>query len=107
MPSLPELVQLFDLSPEQPPPKRKQRIQNTPINSRPVIAPPPAAPGLLERIRSIFSSKEILKPRPANPFPPLKAGRKMAVVAVVEAGGVGIFRFSEGVFGDWPVAFGL
>jgi tRNA-splicing endonuclease subunit Sen54 len=43
-----------------------------------------------------------LPPRP-NPFPALKQGKKMIVIAVVDAGSVGFFRFSQGTFEDWPM----
>ena len=42
-------------------------------------------------------------PRP-NPFPSLKQGKKTIVVAVVDAGSVGFFRFGQGTFEEWPMA---
>jgi tRNA-splicing endonuclease subunit Sen54 len=43
-------------------------------------------------------------PRKPNPFAALKAGRKLVIIAVVDNGNVGFFRFSEGVFGEWKMA---
>jgi tRNA-splicing endonuclease subunit Sen54 len=50
----------------------------------------------------LVASKD--RPRVVNPFTALKAGKKMIVIAVVDSGNVGFFRFSEGAFGEWPMA---
>lgn len=34
----------------------------------------------------------------------LKTGRKMVVVAAVDAGMTSFFRFGQGVFTEWPMA---
>lgn len=41
---------------------------------------------------------------PSNPFPSLKTGKKMVVVAVVDAGTISFFRFGQGVFTEWPMS---
>ncbi|KAK7031218.1 tRNA-splicing endonuclease subunit sen54 [Paramarasmius palmivorus] len=75
MPSLHELTALYDISPELPIPPPKYR--------KPL---PPGAP-----------------PRGPNPFSALRAGKKTVVVAVVDAGNVGFFRFAQGEWGEWPM----
>ncbi|KZS92159.1 hypothetical protein SISNIDRAFT_455916, partial [Sistotremastrum niveocremeum HHB9708] len=74
--------------------------------------------GLLAWLRSVFvrgrksqeESKEktkdvedALQPRPPHPFAVLKAGRKLVVIAVVDSGNIGFYRFSEGVFDEMPM----
>ncbi|KAL0571901.1 tRNA-splicing endonuclease subunit sen54 [Marasmius crinis-equi] len=76
MPSLHELTALYDISPEWPVPMPKYR------------RPPP--PGQPER-------------RGPNPFTALRSGKKTVVVAVVDAGNVGFFRFAQGEWGEWPM----
>ena len=41
--------------------------------------------------------------RKVNPFAVLKAGKKMVVVAVVDAGMISFFRFGQGAFEDFPM----
>jgi tRNA-splicing endonuclease subunit Sen54 len=41
--------------------------------------------------------------RKVNPFVALKAGKKTVVIAVVDAGNIGFYRFSEGAFDEWPM----
>lgn len=43
-------------------------------------------------------------PRKPNPFAILKAGKKMVVVAVVDAGTISFFRFGQGAFEDFPMS---
>lgn len=71
--------------------------------------------GLWSLIRSIFvrqrptiqkskeetkDAKQQLQPRPPHPFAVLKAGRKGVIIAVVDSGNIGFYRFAEGVFGE-------
>ncbi|KZT40786.1 hypothetical protein SISSUDRAFT_1126978 [Sistotremastrum suecicum HHB10207 ss-3] len=74
--------------------------------------------GLLAWFRSVFvrgrngeeetkdkmkDGKDLLQPRPPHPFAVLKAGRKLVVIAVVDSGNIGFYRFSEGVFDEMPM----
>ncbi|KAF9259871.1 hypothetical protein L218DRAFT_873589 [Marasmius fiardii PR-910] len=78
MPSLHELTALYDISPELPVPASKHRKPPLPLK--------PGQP-----------------PRGPNPFPALRAGKKTVIVAVVDAGNVGFFRFAQGEWGEWPM----
>ncbi|KAL0058373.1 tRNA-splicing endonuclease subunit sen54 [Marasmius tenuissimus] len=82
MPTLHELTALYDISPEWPVPMPKYR--------RPPPPPRPGQPPLPER-------------RGPNPFAALRAGKKTVVIAVVDAGNVGFFRFAQGEWGEWPM----
>ncbi|RDB14797.1 putative tRNA-splicing endonuclease subunit sen54 [Hypsizygus marmoreus] len=42
--------------------------------------------------------------RRPHPFMALKAGRKLIVIAVVDAGSISFFRFGQGDFTEWPMA---
>ncbi|PVF99695.1 hypothetical protein CPB86DRAFT_702791 [Serendipita vermifera] len=42
-------------------------------------------------------------PRKGNPFTFLKEGKKSVVIAVVDAGTTSLYRFNEGCFEDWPM----
>jgi len=44
------------------------------------------------------------KSRPVNPFPPLKAGRRNVVLAVVDNGTTTMLRFGETDFSKWRLA---
>lgn len=74
--------------------------------------------GLWSWIRSIFvrqrptiqkskeetkDAKQQLQPRPPHPFAVLKAGRKGVIIAVVDSGNIGFYRFAEGVFGEMEI----
>jgi tRNA-splicing endonuclease subunit Sen54 len=39
-----------------------------------------------------------------NPFAVLKQGKKIIVIAVVDSGSVGFFRFGQGCFEEFPMA---
>ncbi|KAH8834252.1 hypothetical protein DL96DRAFT_1579986 [Flagelloscypha sp. PMI_526] len=99
MPSLQELEHLYDLiDPAPPPPTR-----------RPASQPVVASPWHHRFLYSIGLRKDRPKKPQAtgqNPFPHLRQGSKMAIVAVVDSGSVGFFRFGRGMFGDWPMNFG-
>jgi len=41
--------------------------------------------------------------RRPNPFMALKAGKKIVVIAVVDAGSISFFRFGQGAFTEWPM----
>lgn len=116
MPTLQELTDLFDVRPAEPLPLPRKR-NPAQQGAKPGTSPPqqtvstqtesPPPPSFLQRIfpwffPSLLPTKE--RPRTINPFVALKAGKKMVVIAVVDSGNVGFFRFSEGAFDEWPMA---
>jgi tRNA-splicing endonuclease subunit Sen54 len=123
MPTLHELDALFADLPDLPPPQPRKRF--LPLQARagdtaaqPVPAPAssddqraqPTPLSLRSRVRALFFgtlAPTAAPERPAlrpNPFAALKQGKKIIVVAVVDAGSVGFFRFGEGCFEEWPMA---
>ncbi|TEB40113.1 hypothetical protein FA13DRAFT_1619379 [Coprinellus micaceus] len=114
MPTLQELTDLFEMRPDEPLPQPRKRglpqqdAKPGTHNPPPTLTPTaPTYPPFLHRVfPSLFpvlvASKD--RPRVVNPFTALKAGKKMIVIAVVDSGNVGFFRFSEGAFGEWPMA---
>ncbi|KAH9936421.1 tRNA-splicing endonuclease subunit sen54 N-term-domain-containing protein [Fomitopsis serialis] len=113
MPTLSELTALFDVLPELPPPlprKRQPFAQQKSVGAGP--APPPASapktmpsPSMMQRLFPwAFSSPAPAETtRKVNPFLSLKTGKKMVVIAAVDAGMISFFRFGEGVFTEWPM----
>ncbi|KAJ7747354.1 tRNA-splicing endonuclease subunit sen54 N-term-domain-containing protein [Mycena metata] len=112
MPSLRELTDLFDISPEMPPPMPRQR--------RPVKGaappPPPVVPARSQPPHPLSLSLRILhwfRPPPPestapparrpHPFMAIKAGKKTVIVAVVDAGSTSFFRFGQGAFSEWAI----
>lgn len=115
MPTLLELTDLFDVLPEQPPPLPRQRRPAAALHSSSTsqaVVPPTSsqAPSLIYRLflwafsSTLPISPAVLVPK-ANPFMALKAGSKTIVIAVVDAGSISFFRFSQGTFSDWPMAW--
>lgn len=110
MPSLSELTTLFEILPELPPPVPRKRLsfaqQKMAATSAPSSAPPTreSEPSLLRKIFS-WALPPPSKPgqRNPNPFLALKTGKKMVVVAAVDAGTISFFRFGQGVFAEWPM----
>ncbi|KAG5638865.1 hypothetical protein H0H81_009418 [Sphagnurus paluster] len=54
-----------------------------------------------------FTSQPVLPAGPVrrpHPFMALKAGQKLIVIAVVDAGSISFFRFGQGEFTEWPMA---
>jgi hypothetical protein len=47
--------------------------------------------------------KPIPERRP-HPMAAIKQGRKVAIIAVVDAGSPSFFRFGQGEFAEWPMA---
>ncbi|KAK0455383.1 tRNA-splicing endonuclease subunit sen54 N-term-domain-containing protein [Desarmillaria tabescens] len=95
MPSLRELTDLFDISPELPIPLPKR--------------PPPPRPALppLPWWRAIFPFQRRDPGPPArrpHPFVALRAGKKTVVIAAVDSGNISFFRFMQGAFMDVPMA---
>ncbi|KAL6303916.1 tRNA-splicing endonuclease subunit sen54 N-term-domain-containing protein [Sparassis latifolia] len=112
MPSLPELTALFDVLPELPPPVPRKRIsyaQQKQERAAPALtssAPPFTKSPLWHRIFSWGlkpPSTPTAPPRNPNPFLALKTGKKMVVVAAVDAGTISFFRFGQGAFNEWPM----
>ena len=113
MPSLTELSDLFEVLPELPPPvpRRRTAFQDKP-QSAPVATKTPSAstrhsppPSLIQRLFPWVFPVPSADPHPrkANPFAVLKAGKKMIVVAAVDAGTISFFRFGQGAFDDFPM----
>ncbi|KAG6812625.1 hypothetical protein H0H92_001844 [Tricholoma furcatifolium] len=123
MPTLQELTDLFDVLPELPPPL--PRIRQPPPSQKPSATPAkPSAP-----TSSTPASASVVKtPKPSilqslfpwafpapklppsgpvrrpHPFMALKSGKKLIVIAVVDAGNISFFRFCQGEFSEWPMA---
>ncbi|KAJ8453965.1 hypothetical protein ONZ45_g19492 [Pleurotus djamor] len=100
MPTLHELSSLFEELPELPPPLPRQR--------RPEVKQPsPTLP--LQRtwyqrwLPWSSPSKDAVPPRRPNPFAALKAGKKIIIIAAVDAGNISFFRFGQGAFEEWPM----
>jgi len=115
MPTLTELTALFDVLPELPPPlpRRRQSLAQQKAASAGAAPPPAPAPKTMTRSSSLmqrlfpwaFSSAAPAETtRKVNPFLSLKTGKKMVVIAAVDAGMISFFRFGEGVFTEWPMA---
>ena len=115
MPTLLELTDLFDVLPEVPlpPPRQRRQLPGTSNATASVQPPMPeitsqnAQPTLIHRLFPwIFSappanlSSPIRKP---NPFVALKTGKKIIVIAVVDASSTSFFRFGQGEFTEWPM----
>src|SRR5262249_32443947 len=95
-PSLRELTDLFDVYSEVPLPVSKKKHATL------RKAPEPAAPAsFFQRITGFLLAKKPAPGQRGNPFPHLRAGRKLVIVAVVDNGNISFYRFSEGVFSDW------
>ncbi|KAI0917086.1 hypothetical protein AcW1_007627 [Taiwanofungus camphoratus] len=114
MPTLMELTALFDVLPELPPPAPRRRLAfaqqklmaaaASPHASSPSTSSPTPESSLLRRLFSwAFPPPPTQAPRHPKPFLSLKTGKKMIVVAAVDAGTISFFRFGQGVFTEWPV----
>ncbi|KAF7321753.1 tRNA-int-end-N2 domain-containing protein [Mycena kentingensis (nom. inval.)] len=103
MPSLRELTDLFDVSPELPPPMPRQRRPGK------ATVPPPtprAPPAWTKRFMDWLYNKPpkyTPPPRRPHPFMVMKAGKKAVIVAVVDSGNIGFFRFGQGAFEEQPM----
>ncbi|KAG5728207.1 putative tRNA-splicing endonuclease subunit sen54 [Termitomyces sp. T112] len=126
MPTLQELTDLFDVLPELPPPLPRIRrplsistatppptsvvTANIPVSLSSKPSSSPAAiitkPSLIQRLFPwAFPSTQPTGPiRRPHPFMALKAGKKLIVIAVVDAGSISFFRFGQGEFTEWPMA---
>ncbi|RDX53448.1 hypothetical protein OH76DRAFT_1343370 [Lentinus brumalis] len=119
MPTIAELTDLFGELPELPPPaprkrmsfaQQKQASASAPQSKQTAPQGPAIQPWSFRRslawIWPLPQTNENAKSpaRPTNPFPSLKTGKKMVVVAAVDAGTISFFRFGQGVFTEWPMA---
>ena len=123
MPSLSELCVLFDVVPELPPPKpREKASQSSQANSKAQrisidSKSEPWAGRVLGVIRSCLGrtfsfwgvnrSEDVKSASSAasrpNAFQMLKLGKKMIVIAAVDCGVISFYRFGQGGFEDWPM----
>ncbi|KAI0372307.1 hypothetical protein BV20DRAFT_1112182 [Pilatotrama ljubarskyi] len=120
MPTIAELTALFGELPELPPPVPRKRVsfaqqklaaQSSAPTSKPPSATAPTAEVSYARrtlawiwhLPSTTTRRET-SARPPNPFPSLKMGNKMVVIAAVDAATISFFRFGQGVFTEWPMA---
>ncbi|PPQ85172.1 hypothetical protein CVT25_004179 [Psilocybe cyanescens] len=115
MPTLQELTDLFDVLPETPlPPPRQRRPQPNATNNaappskvEPVIVSTPK-PSCIQRFfpwifPTLLPVATTLAPRRPNPFMALKTGKKIIIIAVVDASNTSFFRFGQGEFTEWPM----
>ena len=111
MPTLTEMTALFDVLPELPPPLPRRR--NPLVQSKAAATHPPAPTSTASQLSSSFIQRlfpwafptaPVDSVRSTNPFLSLKTGKKMVVIAAVDAGMISFFRFGQGVFTDWPMA---
>lgn len=102
-----------------PLPAAPQNIAPLENAASPTVTPQPMAPprpaalvqvqeqSLLCRLFPwAFSQKPPQSAAPArrpHPFMALKAGKKLVVIAVVDAGSISFFRFGQGDFTEWPM----
>ncbi|KAH9480353.1 putative tRNA-splicing endonuclease subunit sen54 [Psilocybe cubensis] len=115
MPTLQELTDLFDVLPESPlpPPRQRRPPPGTTANApsppkiEPVVTPAPK-PSCMQRVFPwIFPTPPPIAttpaPRKLNPFMALKTGKKIIVIAAVDASNISFFRFGQGEFTEWPM----
>lgn len=131
MPSLAELTALFDALPEVPPPMPRVR-QKLPANSsgdksqgtaagkdfqsktpsaasKATTTPAPSTPASWFSIwpfhkRTTKQPVKLTPERRPHPMAAIKQGKKVAIIAVVDAGSPSFFRFGQGEFSEWPMA---
>ena len=113
MPTLQELTNLFDVLPEisLPPPRPRRQLPGAPITTTPLPLPTEissqnAHPTLIRKLFPwiVFSTPPTEpKERKPNPFVALKTGKKVIIIAVVDAGNTSFFRFGQGEFTEWPM----
>jgi tRNA-splicing endonuclease subunit Sen54 len=118
MPTLREMDALFAQAPELPPPqpRKKNPLLNKlikvseatgAITDAKAVSQTSTTQPWTKRIQSFFGLSSTTPDRPLprpNPFGVLKQGKKTIVVAVVDVGSVGFFRFGQGCFEEWPMA---
>ncbi|KAK7690178.1 hypothetical protein QCA50_006829 [Cerrena zonata] len=115
IPTLSELTQLFGILPELPPPvprrrlafaQQKEQKTNVTIQNNPSPSIASSELSLLQRlIYFIYPARSPIAqvPRPPNPFALLKAGKKLVIIAAVDAGIISFFGFRQGAFEEFPM----
>ena len=127
MPSLAELAALFGVLPEIPPPMPRARQKppttsggeksqikamgndlqsRTPDTGNAVLASPTSTWWFPFWPFHRQTTRQPVKPNPErrpHPMAALKQGKKVAIIAVVEAGSPSFFRFGQGEFLEWPM----
>ena len=112
-----ELTYLFEGLPELPPPvprrrlayaEQKEQKAKTVNQNGPSASAPSASKELSIAQRFIHwiypvRSPAIQPPRQPNPFAVLKAGKKLVVIAAVDAGIISFFGFRQGAFEEFPM----
>ena len=126
MPTLLELNTLFNQVPDVPPPVPRKRNILPAGNQKPsptAVAsqethdsrnlPSSLCSRIFSRLSAALSWRSFpndpekqsqKQPYRPNPFQMLKLGKKIIVVAAVDAGMISFFRFGQGGFEDWPMA---
>jgi tRNA-splicing endonuclease subunit Sen54 len=114
MPTLEELTDLFDVLPEAPLPVPRQKRPPPGASSAtptPAVAAPPVVASeqtLLQKLfpwffNSASAPSSTAPARKTNPFVALKSGKKIVIIAVVDASNTSFFRFGQGEFTEWPM----
>ncbi|KAH9179146.1 tRNA-splicing endonuclease subunit sen54 N-term-domain-containing protein [Lactarius sanguifluus] len=115
MPTLAEFSHMYEGLPTIPPPVPRSR-KAPPATNTSVSKPSPptgtvvgAHSSFLTKFLSYFlfrstQSPPVPAPVKPNPFMALRQGKKIVIVAAVDAGIVSFFRFGEGAFEEWPMA---
>ena len=130
MPSLAEFTALFDTLPEVPPPM--PRVRQKPVTNhdgggskgetrvKDVQSKAPGADGKITTVSAPATSiswfslwpfrkqttQQPVRPTPErrpHPMAAIKQGKKVAIIAVVDAGSPSFFRFGQGEFSEWPI----
>jgi tRNA-splicing endonuclease subunit Sen54 len=130
MPSLAELTALFDGLPEVPPPVPRVRQKHPtngggdkPQGKAAVKGAQSKTLGAGSNVTTVSapvtyiswfslwpfrkqSTKQPVKSTPErrpHPMAAIKQGKKVAIIAVVDAGSPSFFRFGQGEFSEWPM----
>ncbi|VDB87406.1 unnamed protein product [Peniophora sp. CBMAI 1063] len=106
IPTLTEFDKLLSEQPELPPPVPRYRKppSQQPSNANTTTA---SKPSLFSRLLSWLPGRHTTPtdtPRRVNPFMSLRQGKRIVVVAAVDAGVASFFRFGQGTFEEWPMA---
>lgn len=115
MPTLAELSHMYEGLPTIPPPVPRSRKAPPATNTSVSKPSPPTGTAVgthssfLAKFLSYFlfrSTQSPPAPAPVkpNPFMALRQGKKIVIVAAVDAGIVSFFRFGEGAFEEWSMA---
>lgn len=115
IPTLSELTRLFEVLPELPPPVPRRRLafadqkeQQAKVTNQATSPTPGASQELTVLQRLVYwiypaRPPPAQAPRPPNPFAILKAGKKLVIIAAVDAGIISFFGFRQGAFEEFPM----